>query len=56
MGAAVTKTAMVCVAVKPLLSRAVTVTVVVPSAFGVIATVLLDMLTVALEVSDDTAE
>ena len=56
LGAAVTKTAMVCVAVNPLVSRAVTVTVVVPSAFGVIATVLLDTLTVALEVSDDTAE
>ena len=45
---------MVCVAVR-LPSLAVTVTVAVPCATGVIVTVLLDTLTVALAVSDDTA-
>ena len=50
-----TVTAMFCVAVKPLGSRAVTVTVADPTATGVIVTVALDTLTVALAVSDDTA-
>ena len=47
-------TLMACVAVK-LPSRAVTVTVADPVATAVIVTVLLDTLTVALVISDDTA-
>ena len=54
LGAVLTVTAMVCVAVR-LPSLAVTVTVAVPSATGVTVTVLLDTLTVAFVVSDDTA-
>ena len=54
LGAELTVTPMVCVAVR-LPSLAVTVTVVPPTAFGVIVTVALETLTVALAVSDDTA-
>ena len=54
LGAELTVTPMVCVAVR-LPSLAVTVTVVPPTAPGVIVTTALDTLTVALEVSDDTA-
>ena len=50
----VTVIAMVCVAVK-LRSLAVTVTVAVPGATGVIVTTAADMPTVATPVSDDTA-